>query len=39
MANWISKAAIYHIFTLGFCGAEEENNDLTNINNLLALYK
>lgn len=28
MANWISKAAIYHIFTLGFCGAEENNDTL-----------
>ena len=27
MESWINQASIYHIFTLGFCGAEEENNE------------
>ena len=27
MGNWINEASIYHIFTLGFCGAEDENNE------------
>ena len=27
MGSWINQASIYHIFTLGFCGAEEENNE------------
>lgn len=26
MSNWINEAIIYHIYTLGFCGAEEENS-------------
>lgn len=26
MSDWISKAIIYHIFTLGFCGAPDENH-------------
>lgn len=27
MSSWIDEAVIYHIYTLGFCGAEEENQE------------
>lgn len=27
MSNWINEAIIYHIYTLGFCGATEQNSE------------
>lgn len=35
MSNWINKAIIYHIYTLGFCGVADENTtEIVRVNNI-----
>ena len=39
MANWISEAVFYHIYTLGFCGAPLENDETLPVTNRINKVK